>query len=160
MNARASVDNLTALYEQLGTVRPREDRRRHPRVRAADGLVAAVSPAGGGVAAAAATAMAVRDLSRSGMAVASADPVGDGERVVAEFSLAGRPVRATCRVVNCRQLEGGAGYVVGMEFERVERPAENGDLSGDLLDAAEVMSGAEAGHVNDVARRLRALMRG
>ena len=49
------------------------------------------------------------------------------------------------RVVDSPGLEGG-GYVVGMEFERVERPA-GGELSGDLLDAAEVMAGAEAGHV-------------
>lgn len=138
------------MYEELGTGRPATDRRQHPRVRAGGGLVATVERAGGER-----LETAVWDLSRTGMAVVSKARVRAGEQVVVEFSLGGRPVRATCRVANCRK--GAKGFVAGLEFERVERPA-GGELPGEMLDAGEVMMGAEAGHVKDVEERLRVAM--
>lgn len=147
-----TIEALAAMYEELGTGRPEADRRQYPRVRAGNGLVATVGPMGGeGVRLEA----AVWDLSRTGMAVVTKERVRAGDRVVVEFSLGGRPVRATCRVANCRRA--GKGFVVGLEFERVERPA-GGDLPGEMLDAGEVMLGAEAGHVKDVQERLRVAM--
>lgn len=151
MKSVVSLEALAALYEQLGTGRPETDRRKHPRVRTAGHLMASIVRVDGSVEA------KVWDLSRSGMAVVSGQRMKPGERVVAEFSLAGRPVRATCRVANCRRDE--KVYVIGLEFERVERPA-SGELPGVMLDAGEVMLGAEANHVKGVTERLREAMRG
>lgn len=153
MKAReTTMKALAAMYEELGTGQPETDRRQYPRVRAGRGLMATTGPVDG---AGPRVEAAVRDLSRSGMAVVSAARMRAGDRVVVEFTLGGRPVRATCRVANCRK--GPHGFVVGMEFERVERPA-GGELSGELLDAAEVMLGAEIGHVKAVEERLRVAM--
>lgn len=160
MPRQTELDDLMALYEQLSAVpEPSEERRRHRRTAARGHIPATLE-----VGAVMPIAVAVRDMSRSGIGVFVPNPIKVGARVTVSFRLGSGAVRATCRVANCREEEGR--YVVGMAFVEVSRPGPeaqapraDGGLQGTVTSAMDAVRGADAGHVEDVVRQLKRVIR-
>jgi hypothetical protein len=153
------INYLMDLYQRLEAETRPQERRRHPR-SAVKGRV----PATLEVAGTAPLAVGVRDLSRSGIGLLSPRPIKVGERVVVGFELENHPVRATCRVANCREGEKGR-YIVGLAFIEIQRPQRpapplgSGEMpEGQMLSAKEAMEGVDARAVNEVAQRLARLL--
>src|SRR4051812_34930651 len=109
MTQPTEISDLNALYDQLDAeVEPSKERRVHPRT-SAKGQVPATRDLPGTPPINA----AIRDLSRSGIGVYAPHAIMLGAQPVVSFYLGDRPVRTTCKIVNCRQTEGGR-FIIGM----------------------------------------------
>jgi hypothetical protein len=168
--ATASPDpnGLLALYAQLeAEVEPPQERRLHPRTPAKSHVPATLELTPG----APPIAVAIRDMSRSGIGLSAPCPVAVGAAVVVRFCLKTGPVQATCHVANCREDDSGR-YIIGLALTEVRKPqppaatppappsspppmmtAPDGP-EGVILSAHEAMTGAELAVVSEVVQRL------
>ena len=164
MTQSTEFNDLNALYEQLDAqTSPAAERRQHPRTFAKGHVPASVEVPGS-----APVIVSIRDLSRSGVGIFSPHAIKLQAQVVVSFRLGARPVRATCKVVNCREHEGR--FVVGMAFVEVKRPPADAPPSGSVVAKAaapqgemesttEAARGADLGRVDDVVRRLSQVLK-
>jgi c-di-GMP-binding flagellar brake protein YcgR len=143
------LDQLAALYDQLEAGGMSADRRRHPRTPVHGHLPATVQRPDKQPEAA-----SVKDLSRSGVAIYFPCALTVGDQVVLRFHLAAKPIRANCRVSNCRHDQTTGRYVVGLEFVEVSRPASPITAPA----PAEDLAASEQAQVGELTKRLGKLL--